>query len=126
MVHELASCSQVAAATPAGVAVSLAGFYRLADVVDRLPPGPNGRRLHPKVPVRWALKWSHGVKLRFIAAGRQKLTCDQWLVQFCDAVARAQQGEPHPAPTRQAQKGLSAARRAKTKSILAGVGLGNT
>ncbi len=104
--------------------MSLAGFYPLKDVVNRLPAGPRDRRLHPKVPVRWALQGSHGVKLRFIAAGRQKLTCDEWLVQFCDAVARAQQGEPQPAPTRAAQKGPNTARRAKTKRILAGVGLG--
>jgi hypothetical protein len=112
-----ASCSQVAAAT-------LAGFYRIVDVVDRLPPGPNGRRLHPKVPVRWALKGVRGVKLRFIAAGRQKLTCDEWLVQFCDAVARAQQGEPQPAPGRPVQKPRTNARRARTRRILAGFGLG--
>ena len=104
--------------------MSLSGFYPLKDVVNRLPAGPRDRRLHPKVPVRWALQGSHGVRLRFIAAGRQKLTCDEWLVQFCDAVARAQQGVQQPAPVRPAAKSATSTRRARTRKILAEVGLG--
>jgi hypothetical protein len=70
---------------------SLADFYPLKDVPKRVPHRPNGKRLHPKVAVRWALQGSHGVRLRYVAAGRQKLTCDPWVLEFFAAVAARQQ-----------------------------------
>lgn len=103
-------------------APQLVEFFPLKDIPARLPAGPNGRRLHPKVPIRWATKGVRGVQLRFVSAGRLKLTTEAWLVAFLEAVARAQQ----PAPVRPIKKTSDTARRAKTKAILAGVGLGNT
>ncbi|MFY9343380.1 MAG: hypothetical protein WAT39_12865 [Planctomycetota bacterium] len=79
---------------------TLAEFYALKYVSDRLPKRANGNRLHPKVVVRWAIQGCQGVRLRFIAAGRQKLTCDAWLFQFLDEVARAQQSKGAAPPPR--------------------------
>ena len=72
------------------VDADLSAFYPLKRVPDRLPAQANGNRLNPRVPVRWATRGVYGVRLRFICAGRQKLTTDVWLREFCEAVARAQ------------------------------------
>lgn len=99
---------------------TLADLYPVKRVPDRLPPTSRGNRLHPKCVLNWCNKGKNGVFLRFVTHGRQKLTCDRWVFDFLESVARAQQ----PAPVRPVQKPSNNARRDRTKRILAGVGLG--
>src|SRR5260221_6539708 len=98
----------------------LASYFPVKLVGKHLPAGSSGMRLHRKVAIRWCTIGVRGVRLRYIAAGRQKLTCDAWLFEFCDAVARAQQ----PAPPRPPSKRRDDSRRRRTTKILADVGLG--
>ena len=69
--------------------VALSELYPVKKVPQRVPPNERGN-LHPRVPIRWAMHGVYGIRLRFVCAGRQKLTCDAWLREFLEAVARAQ------------------------------------
>lgn len=106
--------------------LSLESFYPVKRVPQRIQ---TCRRLHPKVPIRWCIKGAHGCKLRYVSAGRQKLTTDAWVLEFLAAVAEAQQREAGGvaapasvvAPKRTAAR--DAGRREKTKRLLAAAGL---
>jgi hypothetical protein len=102
---------------------TLADLYPVKRVPDRLPPTSRGNRLHPKCPLNWCNKGKHGVFLRYVTHGRQKLTCDRWVFEFLEAVARAQQGAQQPSPARPTPKQHDDARRKRTRRILAGIGL---
>lgn len=107
-------------------------LFPIVEIPNRLPPRPSGRRLHPKVALRWTIRGSHGVMLRHVAVGRQKCTTWGWVMEFLGAVAEAMRlrrqqttvRPPNANPTKPAKTaGRSAARAARTKHLLAHEGL---
>lgn len=108
-----------------------ADLFPIVEIPQRLPPRPSGRRLHPKVALRWTIRGSYGVILRHVAIGRQKCTTWPWVMEFLGAVAEAMRARRQqctaalvPPPKPALQRGRSAARTQRTDRLLSEVGLG--
>lgn len=97
-----------------GDAPSLADLLTLAQAARRVPGKP-----HPKTVLRWMLRGLDGVRLKSVRAGRQRLTCERWLVEFFAASAKVHAGgiptsaAPTAAPATPARTSERSARTAR-------------
>jgi hypothetical protein len=105
-------------------------LFPVSELPKKLTPRPNGKRVHPKVALRWALKGAEGVVLEHVCQGRQKLTCWRWCVDFMRAVAAAKLARRQPAASASATATRSTSRTVvrgprarRTGQILRDVGL---
>jgi hypothetical protein len=73
-------------------------LHPLADYARRLPSSRIGKRLNRATLWRWALRGIKGSRLRTVALGGGRMTCDAWVWQFMRGTdpCSSQLGNAHP------------------------------
>lgn len=81
----------------------------LRDVPKRLPPRPNGRRLHISAVYRWVQRGVRGVVLETVRVGGTTYTSVEALQRFGEAQSRGSLPAPAAAPPQARQRAIAAA-----------------
>ncbi len=76
----------------------------LRDVPKRLPPRPNGRRLHISAVYRWVQRGVRAVVLETVRVGGTTYTSVEALQRFAEAQTRAPTGAVTAKPTSQTRE----------------------
>lgn len=79
--------------------ISTEHLISIREVPCRLPPRPNGKRVHISAVYRWILRGVHGVRLESIRIGGTTYTSTEALQRFADQLGRPGHGSLQPTIT---------------------------